>query len=149
MFEARRELRTRRPLPVDHKKLAIAVDFAITTCEVGYKPHEVKPPDAAELDEIHAVIEILDVRVALVEVRQPLFQRPGIVHAVEIPAIYSLEVLVVGRNRIEAPVSAVGEDVFVSVDTGNVIGRPDGNNVEEEPSACGAARTPARASLRS
>ena len=64
-----------RRLSVNHKKLAIAVDLAVTTCKVSHKPYQVKPPDAAELDEINAVIEVFNIGITIVKVFQPLRER--------------------------------------------------------------------------
>lgn len=121
-----------RRLSVNHKELPIAVDLAVTTCKVGHKPYQVKPPDAAELNEINAVVEIFDIGITMVKVFQPLRERFGIVHAVEIPTFYCSEILVIGRNRIKAPVTAVRENVFVGINAGDVIGSADGDDVKEK-----------------
>ena len=126
---------THRRLSVNHKKLPIAVDLAVTTCKVGDKPYQVKPPDAAELGGINAVIEIFDVGITVVKVFQPLCQRFGIVHAIEIPAFHRSEILVMSRNRIKTPEAAVRENIFVGINAGDVIGSANGNDVQEKLSA--------------
>src|SRR5436190_15094415 len=56
-----------KSLRVNHQKLPIAIDLAVTTCEIGYKPQQVQAPDAAEPGWIDAVIETFDFGITLVE----------------------------------------------------------------------------------
>src|SRR5262249_27831018 len=123
---------THSTLSMNHKKLPVAVDLAVTTCEVGHEPHQIKPPDATELGELNAIVEAFDIGNAIVKILQPLLQRFGVVHAIEIPAFYRSEILVIGRNRIKAPITAVRENVFVGVNAGHVIGSANRDDVKEE-----------------
>src|SRR4051812_24062117 len=101
---------------VNHKKLPISIDLAVTTCKVRDEPDQIKTPDAAKLRKLDAVLEIFDIGITTIEVLQPLGQRFGIVHAVEVPAFDGSEVFVMGWNRIEAPVTAVRKNVLMRVD---------------------------------
>src|SRR5688572_25318372 len=94
---------THRQLSVNQKELSISVNLPVTTGEVRNKPDQIQSPDAAEPDKIDPVVEVFDNGITIVKVFQPSLQRIGIVHAIEIPALYCSEILVIGRNRIKAP----------------------------------------------
>ena len=117
---------------VNHQELAIAVDLTVATREIRDKPDQVKAPDAAELRIVDSIIEIFDLRITVVEVLQPLLYGSGIVHAIEIPALNGLEVLVVCGYRIETPVAAVRKNVFVCVRAGDVVRCANGDDVKEK-----------------
>lgn len=62
-------------LSVDHQELAVAVEFAVTGCEVGQNPDQVEPSDTPKFREVHAVRQIFDIDTTLVKVFEPSFQR--------------------------------------------------------------------------
>ena len=106
---------------MNRQELAIDVDLAVATREVRDKPDQVKAPDVAELRIVNSIVEIFDLGITVVEVLQPLLKGSGIVHAIEIPALNGLEVLVVCGDRIETPVAAVRENIFVLVRAGDFV----------------------------
>ena len=75
---------------------------------------------------------MLDNFLVIVKILQPICKCCGVIEAIQIPSLDGFEVFIQAWNGIVVPVPTVGEDVFVSVNAGDIVRRAESNNVNKD-----------------
>ena len=117
---------------MNHEKLTIPVDLAVTAAKVSSQPYQIKSPDSAKSCKVNPVVQVFDKLITIVKVFQPMGEGGTVIDAIEIPALDRLKIPVMSWHFVEAPIAAMREDVFVGENTGNIVWRANGDDMEKE-----------------
>jgi hypothetical protein len=117
---------------MNHEKLPISIHLAVTAGEVGTKPYQIESPDSAKLSKVDSIVQVFDKFITFVKVLQPIREGRRVIHAVKVPALDRLEILVMPWHLVKTPITTMRKNILMGENAGDVIRQANGDDVKKE-----------------